>query len=227
MSPPAARSRHALDSGFSLIELLVALALLSLLSGALIQAVQFALRTERATGTRANDSDAVASTQLFLRRTLGSLYPYEPATVENASVVIGTRESLEFTADAPRAAALRGHYRYRIEVRQDGEARELIVRADIDRAGFVTLPPRDRAEVLLSGFERLEFSYWQRTDDGAGRWSPAWTERHRAPDLVRLRVSFPAGDRRQFPELLVRTRIDADAQCEFDPVSRRCREIST
>jgi general secretion pathway protein J len=227
MIPPAARPAHRLASGFSLIELLVALALLSLLSGALIQAVQFALRTERSTGARANDFDSVASTQQFLRRTVGTLYPYEPSTAENASAVIGTRESLEFTADAPQAAAVRGHYRYRIEVRHDGETRELIVRADLDRGGFIALPPRDRAEVLLSGFERVEFSYWQRTEDGTGLWSPAWTERHRAPDLVRLRVSFPAGDRRQFPELMVRTQIDADAQCEFDPVSRRCREIST
>jgi general secretion pathway protein J len=216
-----------LPRGFTLIELLVALALLSLLSGALIQAVQFALRTERTTGARANDFDAIASTQQFLRRTVGTMYPYEPATPEQASAVIGTRETLEFTADAPLAATLRGHYRYRLEVRQDGAVRELIVRSDVDRAGFIALPPREAAEVLLAGFEQVEFAYWQRTEDGNGLWSPVWTERHRAPDLVRLRVAFPAGDRRQFPELLVRTRIEADAHCEFDPVSRRCREVST
>ena len=54
-------------------------------------------------------------------------------------------------------------------------------------------------------------------------WHETWIDRPAPPALVRIRVKFPAGDRRVWPELIVAPRISTDANCVFDVVSQMCR----
>jgi len=50
-----------------------------------------------------------------------------------------------------------------------------------------------------------------------------WTLPSRLPRLVRVKIEFPDGDARFWPELLVAPRIDVDVGCVYDALTKRCR----
>src|SRR5262249_25403671 len=58
---------------------------------------------------------------------------------------------------------------------------------------------------LLDGVEELSISYFG-PDSGVagGRWQRFWYERAQPPQLVRIAVKFAKGDRRTWPELIIR-----------------------
>ena len=57
-------------------------------------------------------------------------------------------------------------------------------------------------EVLLSGVEGIALAYWRPARRvAAGGWVSVWNEAG-LPSLVRLRIVFPAGDGRHWPDIV-------------------------
>jgi hypothetical protein len=70
----------------------------------------------------------------------------------------------------------------------------------------------------------LELSYFGVSSiDPAPRWQDSWESLPEPPKLIRLRVAFQSGDRRVWPELLVRPAADVGVACLLDKTTRRCR----
>ena len=58
--------------------------------------------------------------------------------------------------------------------------------------------------LLLDHLANAEFSYFGASDDGAKpRWHDRWRDASKLPLLVRVHVTFPPGDRRIWPELVI------------------------
>jgi general secretion pathway protein J len=77
--------------------------------------------------------------------------------------------------------------------------------------------------ILLSGVAELEMTYFGiSAEDLSPRWHPAWRNQPRQPLLVRIRLGFPAGDTRIWPDLMVAPLIDTDAECLPNPEGLRC-----
>ena len=195
-SAPASRRRARAaprgEAGFTLLEILVALAVLGFLVVGLTQGTRFGLRAwdrqARLIGER-GDLDAV---DRVLRRLVEQM---DPGSRQESPRVLGSARALEFTTDLGPAAGALGTRE--ADVRLSAENGRLLLRwrPHLHAVRLGPPPPPTDTE-LLRGLARLEIAYL----DGS-TWRDAWAER-RLPELVRVRLSFPAGDARRWPDVV-------------------------
>jgi general secretion pathway protein J len=217
---------HGVDgeAGFTLVELLVALALFSLLTILLLDNVRFGLRAWRTGSASAESLERSMVAQDLLRRMIGNLYPMMIAdgTAHQRLDFDGTREALNFLGSAPTVAGGGGRFRFKVFVDQQQDQAHLVMISEPELAN----PGNSMAAktLLLPTIDHAEFAYFG--EGGAGRspqWNDSWSKRSDIPTLIRVRVSFRSGDARSWPELLIAPRVRADVSCVYDPMTMRCR----
>lgn len=221
MDPEGAVSRR--QQGITLIEVLVALLLLSLLSAGIVSVFRFCERAYwQLTRVDAAQRELVAA-QRFLRTVLESAYPFNPPATSPATMTFaGGPESLTITAPSPLSDGARGHRRYELFLRtQPDSSQKLMVRSSLDRHGAFG-PARE--ELLVEKIQSLSWTYLEDQASAAPRWLDRWNASPRLPRLVRLHVEFAAKDARVWPDLIVDPRITHAADCEFDIVAQSCRQ---
>lgn len=181
--------------GFTLIEVLVALAVLGFLMLGLSQGLRFGLGAwdsqARLLG-RAGDLDIA---DRALRRIVTQLVPTGDAQQPGLR---GTAQAFEAVAELPVTAAL--------------PTRQASIALGVDRAGRLVLrwtpylharrlgpPPAPQESELLRNVARIELGYW--SGAAGGGWLSGWT-RPELPDLVRIRLVFARGDPRRWPDIV-------------------------
>lgn len=196
------------ETGFTLTEMLVALGVTGLAALLLAQAtgrVELGLAAWH--GQNARDG-AIAAAQFTLRHRLAQMQPLPDIQAGAGAVAMqGRAEAVDFLAPAPDGDAPDALRRYRL-LRDGAGHLVLFSLSSLD----TRVDPRAtatagwRAEPLLDGVVRLDIRYWGRGPaalDDAPVWQSAWVGRAALPMLVRISVQFPAGDRRQWPDLIV------------------------
>lgn len=189
------------QAGFTLVEMLVCLALAALIGTLLVNAVRIT-GTASAAMSRAAAAEEVQSVRDHLRHTLGSLARRRAEGARPAllggpgalSAVIGPDRSVERPAELVVALAA-------------------IDRADggydlVERRAAPDAPPEDapdaRREVLLERVAGLAIRYFGAPAEGMRPgWHAAWASPDRQPTLLEIEVTFAAADRRRWPPLLV------------------------
>ncbi len=183
------------NAGFTLLELLVALVVLGFILAGLTQGVRYGLRatdTQARTLAERSELDAV---DRALRRLIEQM---DPGSARDGAMVRGSAGTLDFTSELPAASDLPTR-RAEIALGVDG-ARRLVLRATPRPAGKPFGPPAAPIETeLLRGVDHIEFAYWPRGP--APQWAASWSGKD-LPLLVRLRVVFPPGDRRHWPDII-------------------------
>lgn len=227
MSQGIAPSGHRTDgeAGFTLVELLVALALFSLLTGLLFDNVRFALRAWRSTSTSTAQFERSMIAQDLLRRTIGNLYPMMITNNGTQPQIDfeGMNEKISFLGNAPIALSAGGRFRFNVLVERTQEQADLVMVSAPELADSSDRSTTRRT-LLLSGIAWAEFSYFGETAPARKlQWNESWTKQSDVPRLVRLRVGFRSGDTRLWPDLLVAPRILADVNCIYGPITMRCR----
>jgi general secretion pathway protein J len=182
-------------AGFTLIEVLVALAVLGFLMLGLSQGLRFGLAAwdsqARLLG-RGADLDIADRT---LRRIVTQLVPTDDP--QNPGLR-GTAQGFEAITEMPVTAAL--------------PTRQASVTLGVDRTGRLVLrwtpylharrlgppPPAEESE-LLRNLARIELGYW--SSAAGGGWLSTWA-RMELPDLVRIRLVFTPGDPRRWPDIV-------------------------
>ena len=185
------------DAGFTLLEILVALAVFGILILGLGQGVQFGLqawnRQERTIAAR-SELDAVDRT---LRTLVTALDP--------DSAVGGAAHALAFTSRLPRSAQL-ATAEADMAIGIDA-SRALVLRWTPHlHATRLAPPPPPRQALLLAGLQRLDIAYWPH--DGT-TWSDTWSAED-PPSLIRIRLVFPKDDPRHWADIVAapaRTRL--------------------
>lgn len=216
--------------GMTLIEVLVALALLSLLSVGLTTAFRTGHRGyERILKMDRAFTDVVTA-QRFLRGAMESAYPFQPdaASAQPPRGIEGTSDRVSITAVQGYGQAAAGYRRYTFAlVTNEGGRSDLVATSRVDRNGAeeADTSAKSRPETIVSGVAGVEWGYFDATPVTGG-WRSSWSER-RPPALVRVRVSFPRGDSRVWPDLIVAPRVTDDANCQFDVVAQACREVGS
>lgn len=208
--------------GFTLIEVLVALALMAMIATILITSLQIGgMAWQRVTRTTSQNDD-IAQTQDFLRRRLSTLYPYagDSDHARRSALLSANEGYLEFTSDAPDAVDS-GMTRYRLSVDRSSGDLEVQSRSDIDGS----FPEVDRwaTERLLRHVDSFAVQFWQPANGSPGRWVDRWDDLTLVPPLIRIDIAFSANDPRQWPPLYIESRVTTSINCEFDVVSRQCR----
>jgi general secretion pathway protein J len=213
------------QAGFTLMELLVAITLLSLLSLVLTSSLRFGFTAWARGSEHADSVDHKVLVQDFLRRTVGDAYPYflptDPTHGPGYVDFSGTPQSLHFLASAPTALGSRGRVRFGVELERSSSKTELVVTTTPELAEASAKPQR---KILASNVETVEFAYFgKKRSERAPDWHDAWREELTLPQLVRVRVRPASGDTRPWPDLIIAPRLTADVECVHDPLTKQCR----
>jgi general secretion pathway protein J len=218
-----ADSGEGAEAGFTLVELLAAIGLLSLVSVILLGGLHFGLKAWERGTTHTDRVDHVALVQGFLRRAIEDAYPYfTAATATRGQIEFeGSSSSLRLLATTSQALGSGGRSRLSLTVARGRQGLDLVVTATPELANNADQVAK---KILLANVESVELAYFGRgQSDRETVWRDRWTGEARLPELVRIEVAFPPGDTRIWPRFVVAPRIGADVGCVYDPLTKRCR----
>jgi general secretion pathway protein J len=210
-------------SGFTLLEMTVALALVALMSIIIIEGLRFSERvwTQVVRTDDANWNVFVA--HRFLRDVLEPLFPFKPERANGAAFGLeGTASEASFSASTSPFKGVGALNRYHVFLAADqsnSPRKNVLITWHVDRDGRTEHSTAgERQEVLLENVERIEWSYLDAPCNAPATWRDEWAGRHELPALVRLRVIFPKGDSRRWPDLIVTPRVTDDPMFSlYDP----------
>jgi general secretion pathway protein J len=200
---------QASEAGFTLVELLIGLALMALTAMLLLAGVSSARQaldyTERA-GTTAS----MGAIQSYLRTTLSETHalPWQNNSAETeAPVFVGTKSRMSFSSGYVPRGQFGGLYRYELAVEPSAEpasAMDFVVAMTVHRPAKVSAPVATTRTTLVATVADLEFSYFvAENDDVAPTWRSTWSHNFRLPVLVAITVKFTDRDERTWPRLVV------------------------
>jgi len=213
------------EAGFTLAEMLVALAVTGLVAVVLFGA----LGQWRVSAAHAADADArfaeVVDAQRLLRLRIAALRPDKDPQNAGASLdLAGDGDGFEFTAPAPDRAGPDAPWRYRLRRAGDGA---LVLYGISTLSAAVDLHDPAvagwQAVRLVPGTAGLAIAYFGNDPvTHAAGWQGAWSRRAALPRAVRIRVTFPAGDARVWPELDIAPRAATPESCTIDLTTGHC-----
>ena len=197
------------ESGFTLLEVLVSVSLLAMLLLVGYGAIRTATHSVKSGEALIARSEELRTAHTFLRRQLAGMMaiPYETDPRTGASFRFdGASDYLRFVAPMPGYLSRGGpHVQQLVLASERGGLRLEFNHSQLN--GFesdATVGGEREPVVLVAGMEEAVFEYRAREADGQlGEWSETWDDPQLLPQLVRLRVRFPEGDPREWPELEV------------------------
>jgi general secretion pathway protein J len=193
-----ARSRSASgrpESGFTLIEVLVSLALLALLLALLAGGLRYARSTWDATARLDRLADADMA-ETFLRARLAEAMPlYEQRRAGTVRALFqGAGDSMSFVAPAPNGPAGTGLYRYTLEAAGGpGQGRHTLVVKLVPhlpsiRDSALERPPEQYQ--LMRNIRSVSFRYFGRGElRGEPAWHAVWPRTDAMPNLVEIAIA--------------------------------------
>ncbi|WP_298171980.1 type II secretion system protein GspJ [Novosphingobium sp.] len=214
------------ETGFTLAEMLVALALFALISVLIAAVVNLIARLDGAARQQGDAAEQVVSAQTVLRARIEQMRAVvDPRGLGDTIAMVGQGDELTFTA--PGLAADGAHQLQAIRLRRTARGQLMLYTAPL-LAGVDLHAPGVagwRAAPLLDGVQRIEFAYYG-ADRVTGRdaWQDRWQNRAQPPKLVRLRLGFAAGDARSWPVLMVRPMSGVRLECRNGRNSSDCGE---
>ncbi len=217
--------RPQAEAGFTLIELLVSLVIVAVLAGMVLAGAQLGFQTAAQARARGVGNASIITSQTVLRDRIEALVPNTRFEFTRPIADIrGEGTIISFFAPAPPADRPASLMRYRLIRSAEGEL--VLYSLPDTTSGVDPYAPGQAgwaAQVLLTNVERLELAYFGTLPGEARRdWRDRWIERGAPPELVRVRVAFFAGDRRQWPDLIIRPAPTVNAACTLDPGTGTC-----
>jgi general secretion pathway protein J len=201
---------HGFDQrGFTLVELLIGLAITGLLAGFLLTALRIGTRSEAAVTTQLERTSEIAAVHGFVRAQLANARPLlgQWPDARGAVAFDGRDDGVTFVGLIPGALGTGGLQFLHLSLIEAGRGqRNLVVRwgtydptvdpAEADFSGAAT---------LLSGLAALDLNYFGRlARDRPGAWHARWVHMDALPSLVTMRVVLADG--RAMPDCVVALR---------------------
>ncbi|NKB49817.1 MAG: prepilin-type N-terminal cleavage/methylation domain-containing protein [Alphaproteobacteria bacterium] len=206
----ATAGRSHRQAGFTLLELLVALTLLSLVFAALFGELRFATRAWDAADAKLDRNGELLSVHSFLRQRFQQVHvtqtSAQPDNQDSPVAFTGNGRSMEFLGTMPANIADGGFYEISLESQIARDGTNLFISwRPFDEEGTASVSDGpDNSRILLRGIREVRFDYFGKSSEAvAPQWWGIWPSRDTAPSLIRMQVLFEDGDPRSWPELLV------------------------
>jgi len=216
-------------AGFTLVELLVSLALMALLSVLLLGGLRMS-RTAVVRGQAASRNLADATLAFpVIRRQLARADPLAVGGDAHPPIAFaGDDRSILFVAPPGAYLALGGQEITWLTLEPDADGGRIVLRFRPLERGRDVWPPELRVAdmqtvVLLTGVTGAEFSYFGRTDPSQDpRWWRDWHDQTALPSLIRLAV---ASGGRTWPDLILSPRLGKPGATAWLPALLCRREV--
>ena len=182
------------EDGFTLLEIIVALVVLGVLLVTLSQGVRFGFTALGHQERALRLGEGLQATDRTLRRLVEDA---DPGTERDGARLSGRAHAMAFTSTLP--------------IGDDGAPSLADIRLAVDGDGHLVLSwvphlhaqrlqpaPAPRVSVLLGHVAGLDLSYWSDSDR---QWQRSW-DATSLPGLVRIRIGFPEGDHRSWPDIV-------------------------
>lgn len=200
-------------AGFTLLEVLGALALLALLLLGVYSGVRSATHTVKAGTKKIEQLDDVRSAQMFLRRELeqAMTQPIERDENGNNIYFIGSANEMRFVAPLPGYIGKLGPQMVDVKLVSNGDKGKQLI------ASLVLLPPDGSKpkplgdpQVLVDGVVDGGFSYRGLNQQGQPMdWQSDWKIVGNMPNIVTIKLALQDG--REWPQLSAPLRVNAAA----------------
>jgi len=215
-------------TGFTLMEMLLGMALLGLLTLALFSALRFGTQSwERAEAKAAQVVD-LAIVETMLRREMAKAFPLRVGLAnENKIAFEGDAAGLKFFTALPAHFSTGGlslvELRHESGGGEPGAGGNLMLRHALQNGLETELPSGDdtKESRLLRGLSKVRFDYFGReTDFVEPAWKTAWAQSARMPQLVRLTFQLTGSEEDR--ELILPLRVGEEAGCYQAAYQRQC-----
>lgn len=205
-------STPAVPRGFTLLELLAALALLALLMLGVWSGIRTAAHTMHHGRAKVDRLDKVRGAERFLRRNFSQVTPIPWARDEEGRAVVfdGGVHAMRFVAPLPGFLGRMGPQMQELALVPDGHGAWRL------EVTFAMLPPDGsqpqplgKPEVLLTGIKQGRFVYrgFDLKNQDLG-WRTSWGRPTQLPSLVRVELQLDDG---RWPTLTAPLRVDGSA----------------
>lgn len=212
--------RHRQQAGFTLVELLVSLAIMGMMAAMLLSGLVTGRRVWERVEDRTRAGEDVASSQALLRSLVRRLYPQGSFQGSQPYILFtGSDHAMLFQSAAPDTQAPAPPLSYRLSLSAGGG---LV----LDSGSTLAPDPSRLADrtIITTGVRALDLAYYgAAAPDNRPRWRNQWVRQARLPQMIRIRAMFAPGDRRRWPELLVQPAATVDTLCVYVPATGRCR----
>jgi general secretion pathway protein J len=215
------------SGGFTLIELVVAMALLAVMMLLLYSGLGFALRSWDAGDANGRRTADRRIGENFLRRELTETFPmrWKDSTMVKVAFA-GETQSLRFASVRPAGVSVGGLSLVGIEVQGNAAKRErhLVMRRAMPDDDAKDFKPLEAAEptVLIADVDSVTFAYFGAVNDfSEPQWTDTWPYPGRVPQMVRLRVK--TADGAMLPDMVVKMMLGEEAGCLENAFQRGCR----
>ncbi len=211
------------DAGYTLAELLVALAIVAMIGAFMSGGLRFGTRVWERSKFETQGLEDVIAVQDALRGILTQAYPAKARSVTKSEQVAfdGARDEIRFLSPLPSQLGGGGNVPTRLFVERGRTSSTLKVDWCLSAKGWVDVNRRDCAtETLIEDVAHAEFVY---ADAQATQRLSVWRSQRELPNLIEIKLTFAEGDERLWPDFSVKPLIDRPASCRYDPVSKRCR----
>ena len=193
--------QRPLQRGFTLLELLISIALLGLILVLLFGGLRLGVRSWAAVQQQVDNLNAVRSAESFLRHEMEQAFPYRWKESRDKRIAfLGERDKVRFISLLPDRIGVGGLYAVSLELEHRGSGRRLIwkhVAVHSEMQDFVELDQSQ--ELVLAGSDRstvedIWLTYFGRDVEGAApRWVDRWDSNVGLPMLIRIRVKLANG----------------------------------
>lgn len=202
------------EAGYTLLELTVAVAIISLITVPIAMSLEFGVTAWRHLHDDISQFERDVLVRHRVQDWIENAYRSDSTRQEGEIQypLVGEGQSVSFIAPLNPDPRFDNFYRVRLEM----EGTQLIMRILPDHASYNTDASYEQFQ-LLSGVDSVEFTYLEQDSDV---WMSSWAG-NTLPSAVRVRLSFTDGDR-SWPDLIVSPRREQWAHCIFDKVSGNC-----
>ena len=205
---PVADREISRSTGFTLVELLIAITLFALLSVMLFGSLRFGIRATDQGTLRMERLAEIAAATNFLRTQLSDAQPLTKNDADGTQSVAfdGERDRLEFVGLPPAYLAPGGWHTLEFVTERSGRFQHLAVRLrTLSASDPSSALSASRGSVLLDHVRSVAFSYFGKAgNEDTAQWHDEWQGAAYLPALVRLRIAFDDGG--QAPDIVIAVR---------------------